>query len=278
MTKAKFIAIGCAVAVGTIGLSAAALGGQGGSGATGPAPADGSPVQFSRERGPVQAFGQDLAQGLRSLSSAVPAVSNPVIRPATDPGAVGLELSFDLAVASSDGADIARPMWAAHLFAGAVADKIAASGRPPLVSVGATLVLPDGTRQPIGGGLGTVVRDQRFRTASDEVSETIRVNAKAAGFEDVTVSTMAIIQDALIITATAEDPKAAVGLLRSGGSGTLAGLLGTRPADFEGVYFEVRDETGAPAYIEAVAPRAGAGMAWSDAGLGLRLGKGQLRR
>jgi hypothetical protein len=270
MLKKRQVALGPLVGLAVVLGAAVAVA----SSDRGPA-SDGAPVQVAPARGHIPQVAGAPASAVDRLASGLKTVRNPIVAPATDSGVSGMELRFDLRVNSFAGADIAQAIWEGNLLGGAVADTFAASGLPPLVSVDATLVDPHGSRQPMGGGLGNVVRDQIFRpiTARDIAAVTER--AQKLGLRNVAVSRRTVIQDALVVMVDADDPARAVDDLRADGN-ALRALLGVPPASYEGVYLEVRDQSGQPAYIEATAPRAGAGTRWARAGLGIDNGRGTM--
>lgn len=109
-------------------------------------------------------------------------------------------------------------------------------------------------------------------TSSTESSVVQR--AKGLGFSSPSVTTVRGIQDALMITVVSANPAQAVSSLRASGD-ALVGFLGEAPTNYEGVYLEIDDSSGSPAYIEATAPRDGSGTAWARPDLGIAVGRRQ---
>lgn len=121
------------------------------------------PVRFAPDRAPIMPFVGDLNRGVGGIARGLPLVQTPHLS-----APLGRRhrrrLSCELRVQSFDGGHIAKAMWEGDLLAGAVADKLAASGLGEIGSVMGTAVRPNGERTRLGGGLGLVVHDQRFPT------------------------------------------------------------------------------------------------------------------
>jgi hypothetical protein len=214
----------------------------------------------------------NVSADLATLAEGVPTVSNAQIGQTTANGPLASTLNFDVSVPDASQAASARATWQAAIFIGAVASRVAATpGMPRLSEIGVTLVAPDGTRTPIGGGIGNVVPNQQFNDVTSATTSDILARARTLGFSDTKIETIRGIQPALMITTTAADPAAAVAKLRQRGS-ALTNFLGEAPSNYEGVYLEIRDTAGSPVYSEGVAPRDGAGMAWTRQGSGIQVG------
>ncbi len=247
------------VAIAGLALTATAVGisrSQGGQ--------EGDPVQFAPTRGQIAPFGANYESEVRDFALRLPRVGGPVLGPAReDPDK--LELRFDIAVTEFSGDQFLRGTWEGHLFAGAVRDRLAASQGPKLISFEATLVKATGDRSDMGGGLGHVVSGQIFEPVTPKVLGGIEARAEARGFSDVRTSALPVIQPAIAITMKSAKPVETVSALLDQ-DGVLRYLLGRPSAAYEGTYVEIRDSDGEPIYIEATAPRAGAGMRWERPG------------
>ena len=240
---------------------------------------DGQPIQVAPARGTIPAFKGSPAAGISKLAEGLPLVSNPRVVAGTipsesgGPGTPALILEYDLAVPSFAGSAIAKAIWEGDLFSGAVADKYAASGLQPIGEVHPSLVTPDGSRLPAGGGVANQIRDQVFNHVPSSVGATVAAAAPRFGLRRVNVSTVDVIQNAVVIDAVSDAPKDAVDALEKSNHGVLGALLGVRPANYEGTFLEIRDSQGRPMFIASSAPRSGAGMAWADPSSGIEVGR-----
>jgi hypothetical protein len=242
-------------------------------------PPDGQPIQVAPARGAIPSFKGSPAAGISKLAEGLPLISNPHVVVGTipaesgGPGTTGFILEFDLAVPAFGGSAITKALWEGQLFAGAVADEYAASGLQPIAEVHPTLVTPDGSRQPAGGGVAGQIHDQIFDHVPSNVGATVAAAAPRFGLRQVKVSTVTAIQNAVVIDAVSDTPKAAVQALGKSEQGILGALLGVRPGSYEGVFVEIRDSQGRPMLIDASAPRSGAGIAWADPSSGISVGR-----
>lgn len=232
-------------------------------------------MQFAPRVGTIKGLSGDPGVWLAAQAAKVRYVRNPSVVRASALDGQGNEVSFDLTVEALTGEEITRANWEGHLFAGAVADRYRASGLDPIVAVDAALVTPDGRRQRLGGGFGSVVPSQQFRDVDLSVMQAVRTNAARLGLTDVYIETVEGLQDALVISIRAKDAGELVrGTARDGG--LARSLLGSPATDYEGVYVQVSDEAGL-AYVTATAPRAGVGFAWARPDTGLSAGRGPPR-
>jgi hypothetical protein len=240
---------------------------------------DGQPIQVAPARGTIPAFTGSPAAGIAKLAEGLPLVSNPRVVVGTipaesgGPGTIGNVLEYDLAVPAFGGSAITKALWEGQLFAGAVADEYAASGLQPIVEVHPYLVTPDGSRQLAGGGVASQIHDQVFDHVPSNVGTTVAAAARGFGLRGVKVSTLTAIQNAVAIDAVSDAPKAAVDALEKSNHGVLGALLGVRPGNYEGIFVEIRDSQGRPMFIDASAPRSGAGIAWADPSSGIEVGR-----
>ncbi|HVN62430.1 MAG TPA: hypothetical protein VMT59_14315 [Gaiellaceae bacterium] len=237
---------------------------------------DGSPMQLSPSRGNVPLVAASPSEIVSAIAERLPLVSNAAVVTATIPGeggnapTQGLEVTYDLNVQSTQGPDITQALWEGDMLVGAVADEYAAGGFGQIITANATLVTPDGQRDPIGGGVGKVVRDQSFNAIPANIESTVTSAAKGIGLGSVRVETITGLQDAIVIHAVSNTPASTVAtLLQRGGT---AALLGQASTNFEGTYLEIDDTAGSPVYIAATAPRDGSGTEWTDPSLGLGSG------
>lgn len=246
--------------------------------AGGGTPPDGLPGQLSPSLGSVPLIEGSPSDVLATLASRLSLVSNPstvaeTVPASSDPGSPGsavsgLKVLCDLAVDSATGSGIARALWERDLFTGAVRDEFAARGFGSVIDGSATLVTPDGARQPAGGGVSIGVRtDQVFDAIPSGMASTISKQATSIGLRSVQVETMQVLQDVLVIHAVSDSPAADVAALRQ--QGGLQFLLGQPPMNFEGVYLEIDNNSGSPVYITDTAPRDGGGGWWADPSLGI---------
>jgi hypothetical protein len=246
---------------------------------SGGSPPDGSPMQLAPSTGQVPVVSGTPSAVVTALAAHLPLVSNAAVVSTTipgegnNPGTQGLEVTYDLHVKSTQGPDIAQALWEGDLLVGAIADEYAARGFGQIVAAAATLVTPDGARDPIGGGVGEVVRNQVFNAVPSDIGTTISSAARGVGLHSVSVATIRGLQDAVVIHAVSNNPASDVAVLQK--QGGLDALLQQSPANFEGAYLEIDNTAGSPVYIVATAPRDGSGTSWSDPSLGLS--GGQLR-
>lgn len=237
----------------------------------------GMPAQFAPAAGSLPAIAGDPGQVLSTLASRLPLVSDPsvaqeTIPAAPDPGAPGqavqgLALSYDLSASSTSGGEAGEALWQGDLFVGAVADEFAARGLGTIVDAYGTVVTPDGTREPVGGGVGHVVPEQIFNPIPNDIGSTVSSAASSIGLHSVQVQTLNVLQDALVIHAVSDSPASDIATLRA--KGALDFLLGQHTTNFEGVYLEIDDSAGNPVYELATAPRDGAGSWWAAPSLGM---------
>jgi hypothetical protein len=180
----------------------------------------------------------------------------------------GIKVTCDLAVSSFQGAGIAKALWERDLFMGAVRAEFAAQGFGNVIDGSSTLVTPDGSKEPDGGGVSeNLPTNQVYDAIPPSLSSSIAAAASAVGFHSVQTDVLPVIQDALVITVVSDSPSTDVAtFLHKGG---LAALLGQSPANFEGVYFEVDNGAGVPVYISDTAPRDGGSSWWADPSTGI---------
>lgn len=223
-----------------------------------------SEVQFAPSRGPVAPFGSDVNADVRVFAKRFPSVRNLVVRPAPE-DARKLEAVFDVAVPSLEPADSLYGVWQGQLLTGALRERFLASGLPTLISVGATLVDPEGQRDPLGGGFGAVVSKQRFLSVDSRVTSRLEARLRELGFSDIDITVLPVIQEAIAVRVVHPDAVRVVNQLALD-DGVLQEVFGRDPRVYEGIYFEVRDSAREPVYIAATALRAGAGVTWARPG------------
>lgn len=234
-------------------------------------------AQLSPRLGALPMIAGTRSQVLATLASRLPLVTNPAatpetVPPAPDPGAPGtavsgVEVLCDLTVNSTGGSAITKALWERDLFVGAVADEFAAQGLGTVIDANATLVTPDGTREAIGGGVSAgVPTNQLFDPIPPDISSAVASTAASIGLHSVKVTTMQVLQDALVVQAVSDSPKTDIAAFKERGG--LEFLLGQPPTNFEGVYLEIDDSSGNPVYITDTAPRDGGGGWWADPSLG----------
>jgi hypothetical protein len=236
---------------------------------------DGSPVQFAPTTGTTPSLGTDAASIIATIKSRVPDVLS--IRLANDPIPNGsgkgttdyLIAHVDVAAAADNGPAYARASWESDLVIGALFTAFAQAGLTPPFTDELTLVLPDGSRHLVGGGLGKVVPDQIFDPVTPAIQSGIQQRAAADGFTNVHVDTFQVVNDVVEIYATtsAAPDVAAPSFFKAHG---LDDLLGQSRNDFEGVYFQLDDAKGNPILIESTALRAGSGGWWAAPSTGIQ--------
>lgn len=236
---------------------------------------DGSPVQFSRTTGQTPSLGTDAASIVAALKARLPNVlsirlTNDAITNGSGNGTTNyLVAHIEIAAPADTGPEIARAMWESNLVGGALLTAFTQAGLEPPYSADLTVVLPDGKRDNVGGGIGKVVPNQVFDPITAQVQARIKQNAAAEGFTDVRVTVFPVLNEVAEIHATATtSPAAAAAKFTS--SGGLDGLLGQSENDFEGIYFQLDDAQGQPIYIQSTAPRAGAGGYWAAPSTGIQ--------
>jgi hypothetical protein len=179
------------------------------------------------------------------------------------PRPAGIWLHFVVAVPSREvGTD--RAQWEADLIEGAIADALASSG----TTVGGSTIdwrLPDGTILPNqGGGMGDIVPGQTFSNASDaSITATLKKGLADNGLIPTSIAILHADQAAPAVIAVTSDPRAAA----AAASSTIRALFGQNPPFYEGYYFEVRDLSGKPLFIQSASFRSGSGRQWVDPSL-----------
>jgi hypothetical protein len=170
----------------------------------------------------------------------------------------GLVLECDLGVASlGSGTANVQALWQGHLLAGAVADVYEVRRFDRICRVRLTFVAPDGSRDPVGGGLGSTVPNQLFDDPPASLEEIATKAGAEFGLRNIQASTMRALRPAVALTATTDTPAESVNAVRQ--RGALDKLLGCPRSHLEGDYLELRDGAGNPLYASGGARRAGAG-------------------
>jgi hypothetical protein len=202
---------------------------------------------------------------LATLARSLPLVRDPRLGRIDVDDVHGPLLEFDLAVPAFGGGRASEALWQGEVFTGAAAIRLAAGGTK-LVEVQETLVAPDGSRRPVGGGLGRVVRGRLFAKAPPDLALAVAANAAHAGLRDARTEVLHGLGDALDIHARTEDVAQTAAALRRN-SGILAAILGSAPTRYEGVFLEIDDLEGDPVYVQGVAVGNGSSMMWTRPGL-----------
>jgi len=229
----------------------------------------GDPVQYSSTvdtspPAPSAASDADIVQtelSKRPTGSAV--LGAEISRPEGTTATAG-QLHLDLSATTLDGGGWIRSFWEGSLLQGAVADELATGLDTSTGVSGGTFVihLPDGTSKELGAGAGKVRTRQIFSRldASGHEQASSNITAVLASFGLGSISTTFITYRDDAVAIVAQVPTG--GSLHDFDSLRLA-LTGT-PAQYEGVYLEVRDSSGSPIAISATAFRTGAGTLWVD--------------
>ncbi|MFN8186163.1 MAG: hypothetical protein U0R69_03695 [Gaiellales bacterium] len=139
-------------------------------------------------------------------------------------------------------------------------DAAAAGTDPPVVD----LLLEDPTGESFdwGSGAGNVVPGQRFAKFAETDREALIEHLGNLGFQEVSVSVLHPKDDALEISVQSDE--AAEWISSFAEPDTWTTVLDGDIHGYEGVFFELRDETGAPVYISVSALRAGVGGVWAS--------------
>jgi hypothetical protein len=257
------VALGAAITIPVVAIASR------GPGRYTPAAPVGRPIQVAPARGRIAPFRPTVTAGLAALARTLPLVRNPRLGRIDVDDVHGPLLEFDLTVPVLIGGRTAEALWQGEIFTGAAAARLAAAGTK-LVEVQETLVTPDGTRQPIGGGLGHVVRNQVFASAPADIVSTVAANVARFGLSDARTDVLHGLQDAIAVHARTEDVAKAATEIASH-PGLLAEIVGTRPTNFEGVFLEIDDAGGDPIYAKGIAGGNGSAMVWARPGLDVSL-------
>ena len=188
-------------------------------------------------------------------------VSAKVGAPPSVPGQrAGIWLNF---VIRSPGADerSAHAGWEADLVEGAVADALQENGLNGIAGSTIEGILPSGAIAPMGGGMGDVSPGQDFSQASDpQIKSLLEAGLERVHLTPVSIEVLHADEPAPAVIASTTDPAAAA----KDASSTIRRLFGKDPPMYEGYYFEVRDQSGHPLFIQSTAFRSGAGSLWVD--------------
>lgn len=242
---------------------------------------DGDPRQIAPRRGVVPKLGDTPEAVLAALDASLGLVSRVRVELAPIPAEDGttqtdvLTLRYDLSVPSFDGSEATEAIWQGNLLAGAAADQFVALGVTPIVAIEGTLVSPSGDRLPIGGGIGTVVRDQRFDRPTRVATPEMKRAASELGLAALSVSNLKIVDEVLIVRARGT---VTIAKKFARDREPLERLLGGTPARYEGFFLDLRDaESGKPLLRLASAPRSGSTTVWADDEIGVARGLQQRR-
>jgi hypothetical protein len=162
----------------------------------------------------------------------------------------------------ADGLDV-EPMWEADLIEGVVVDRSGTSHNVHDQFGGSTFdaILPDGTIIPNeDGGLGDVVRGQKFSTAPESaVRAAILSSLRDVGLTPKAVSVLRPWGPAPAVVASTADPAATLKQL-----GSIERTLFGDPPTYEGYYFELQDGSGQTIVRASSSFRTGVGRFWID--------------
>jgi hypothetical protein len=159
-----------------------------------------------------------------------------------------------------------KVFWEASLFQGALAEGLATGADTSTGIAGGDVAvhLLDGTVARIGLGAGQVVTGQRFSRGDDRSRATAVANiskvVQSFGLSVVSVDMITYRDDAVAVTVQVppNGSFARFDELRQAITGS--------PANFEGVYLELQDDSGATIALSATAFRTGGGSQWTDPG------------
>lgn len=236
---------------------------------------DGSPVQFAPTTGSTPSLGNNPSSIIAAVKARVPDVlsiqiTNDAISNGSGRGTKHYLIAhIDIAAPADKGPEIARAIWESNLVGGALLTGFTQANLAPPFGVDLTVVMPDGTRDHVGGGLGKVLPNQVFDPVTPQIQSRIQQNAIAEGLTNVRVAAFQVVNDVIEIhaTTTSAPAVAASSFYKAHG---LDGLLGQSENDFEGVYFQLDDAKGNPILIQSTAPRAGAGGYWAAPSTGIQ--------
>ncbi len=227
----------------------------------------GDPIQYSATTEAAARATLSAADALRSALDRQPSksavVTAQLVKRVDDPSAP-LLLRLDLNAPSWERGEQLRAFWEGSLLQGAVAEDLATGQDTSTGIAGGTFVVhaPNGSTKELDAGAGKVQVGQVFRlldaTGQAQATADIRASVERYGLKISSVQFVRYRDDAVAVVAD----------IPPGGSfhelEALRQALTGNPAWYEGVYLEVRDETGAPIAISATAFRTGAGMMWVD--------------
>jgi hypothetical protein len=169
----------------------------------------------------------------------------------------------------ADGLEI-EPEWEADLAQGAVAEAVASGADLADAVVGSTFDarLPDGTTVPgIGGGAGEIATHQVFSDATDaEITASLEATLRGYGLMPIQITVLRPLGPAPRVVASG-DPAAL-----AGSAERLRRALTGDPVQYEGLYLELRDRSGAAYLRMSASYRTSAGRLWVRPGLGVDLG------
>ena len=183
-------------------------------------------------------------------------------------GRAGFALNFRVRAPDAAEGGV-RPVWEAHLVAGAVREMLHVQGER-LIDVNVVARLPGGSTTDFPTALGNVAFGQAF--VDDDPAALRAELERAADRLGLTVDSIEILrplQPAPAITVTTSDPARYVAH-----HGEMhAQLFGGR-ARFEGQFLRVNDESGRPVLISGASFRTGTGSLWIRADLNPRRSAG----
>lgn len=170
-------------------------------------------------------------------------------RPGSHPGTV---LNFELSTQGA-GKDASRAQWETDIVAGAVADKLAGT-LDKVVST--TIGASDGSHPELVGGMGDIVPDQNFSSASDtEIRASVLEELAKAHLTLISLDILRASQPAPAVVALTSDPPGAA----KAANDTIRSMFGQDPPKYEGYFFDVRDRSGNSIFTQSAAFRTGAG-------------------
>jgi hypothetical protein len=173
-------------------------------------------------------------------------------------GRPGVWLDFSARLGSDQ--DIERTGWECDLVEGAIADALNQQDLGHVTGSTIDAVLPNGTHEDIGGGMGDVKAGQSFTNASDaSIQSELSTTLKADNLTPVSINILHADQPAPAVIAETADPKEAA---TSAASTVKALFGGSHPPTFEGFYFEVLDTSGNPLFALSYAYRSASGRQW----------------
>lgn len=185
----------------------------------------------------------------------------------------GMWFYADVKVPSATNGQQVPAEWQAELAQGALADLLNTSRQSNTanVIVGSTItgILPNGTSMQVAGGAGDVTSGQVFTAPSDTSAIQIRTTSvlTSFGLDLISIKTWRPLGTAISVVASVPDLR-----LLSGKLNKLTSAIEGSPAQYDGVYLEIRNRRGVPIVRTATALRIGAGSLWIKPGLGVRFG------
>ncbi len=201
-----------------------------------------------------------------TLESELPLVKSADVVSSDVPGATGLKATLTLSVPGIVGDELpesafAEATWEGELFGGVLADTYLEAGWGKIQTIQPSVVLPNGSIQQTEGGIGAIVPGESFKALPADAEKAIVQRGAELGLKSVTASRLPLLGGVLVVRAMTDSPAAALDAFAFSSDGVKS-LIGESPWDYEGLFLEIDDSTGAPVFIDGIASRASAHLTW----------------